>query len=118
MIYPLRRRKRAQGPRLLLNFWLTAMVFAAAGLAVRPVALGGAAWASDQSFGLLYLLPLPCWARFAGGFLLLDLTFYFCHRLNHTYPLLWRFHNARWPSGKAALRPLEPGAPAPGFMLE
>jgi sterol desaturase/sphingolipid hydroxylase (fatty acid hydroxylase superfamily) len=27
------------------------------------------------------------------GFLLLDLTIYYWHRINHTWPLLWRFHN-------------------------
>lgn len=27
------------------------------------------------------------------GFLLLDFTFYYWHRLNHTLPFLWRFHN-------------------------
>jgi sterol desaturase/sphingolipid hydroxylase (fatty acid hydroxylase superfamily) len=27
------------------------------------------------------------------AFLLLDLSFYYWHRLNHTWPLLWRFHN-------------------------
>ena len=29
----------------------------------------------------------------AAGVLLMDLTFYYWHRLNHTRPLLWRFHN-------------------------
>ncbi|MFW6170235.1 MAG: sterol desaturase family protein [Planctomycetota bacterium] len=30
----------------------------------------------------------------AAGILLLDLSFYWWHRLNHAWPLLWRFHNA------------------------
>jgi sterol desaturase/sphingolipid hydroxylase (fatty acid hydroxylase superfamily) len=30
---------------------------------------------------------------FLLGFLLMDLTFYYWHRLNHEIPLLWRFHN-------------------------
>jgi sterol desaturase/sphingolipid hydroxylase (fatty acid hydroxylase superfamily) len=89
---PLRRRKRPQAPRLLLNLSLSATVFAVGGLAVKPVALGGAAWTGAQIFGLLHFLPLPFWAQFILGFLIMDLTFYYWHRLNHTRALLWRFH--------------------------
>jgi sterol desaturase/sphingolipid hydroxylase (fatty acid hydroxylase superfamily) len=92
-LWPLRRRKREQSRRLLVNLLLSATVFAAGGLLVRPVALGGAVWAASHSFGTLHFLPLPFWAQFFAGFLLMDLTFYYWHRLNHTYPLLWRFHN-------------------------
>jgi sterol desaturase/sphingolipid hydroxylase (fatty acid hydroxylase superfamily) len=90
---PLRRRKRRTGPRLLINLSLSALVFAVGSLVVRPVALAGAAWAAGNSFGLLHLLLLPFWAQFVAGFLLLDLTIYYWHRINHTVPLLWRFHN-------------------------
>jgi sterol desaturase/sphingolipid hydroxylase (fatty acid hydroxylase superfamily) len=89
---PLRRRKRPQLPRLLLNLPLSLLTFAAGSLVVRPAGLGLAIWAGDHSFGLLPFLPLPFWARFIMGFLLMDLTFYYWHRLNHTRRLLWRFH--------------------------
>lgn len=89
----LRSRKRRQGPRLLLNLWLSAMVFVAGGYVVRPVALAEAGWAESHSFGALHFLPLPFWAQFVAGFLLMDLTIYYWHRFNHTQPLLWRFHN-------------------------
>lgn len=92
-VRPLRRRKRALGPRLALNLSLSAAVFAAGGYVVRPVAFWGSTWAGDHSFGLLHFFSLPFWARFICGFLLMDLTFYYWHRLNHTRALLWRFHN-------------------------
>jgi len=92
-IRPLRRRKRALGPRLVLNLCLSATVFAAGGYVVRPVALWGATWAGDRSLGLLLFFPLPFLAQFICGFVLMDLTFYYWHRLNHTRELLWRFHN-------------------------
>jgi sterol desaturase/sphingolipid hydroxylase (fatty acid hydroxylase superfamily) len=38
------------------------------------------------------VLPVPNWGKFVIGFLLMDLSFYYWHRLNHAVPLLWRFH--------------------------
>ncbi|MBM4294891.1 MAG: sterol desaturase family protein [Deltaproteobacteria bacterium] len=92
-VFPLRRPKRSLGRRLALNLTLSAMVFAVGGLVVRPVALGVSWWADRTSFGLLHYLALPFWAQFFLGFLLMDLTIYYWHRINHTWPLLWRFHN-------------------------
>ncbi|MGB8992017.1 MAG: sterol desaturase family protein [Desulfobaccales bacterium] len=90
---PLRRRKRARGRRYLVNGALTGLGFITGVLTVRPVALGGAAWAEAHGFGLLHLTLLPLWVQVLAGVLLMDLTFYYWHRLNHTQPLLWRFHN-------------------------
>ena len=90
---PLRRRKLAQGRRLALNLSLSATVFATGAYAVKPLALLAAAWVGQRSVGLLQVLPLPFWAQFTLGFCLMDLTFYYWHRLNHTRRLLWRFHN-------------------------
>lgn len=90
---PLRRRKRTRGRRYLVNGALTGLGFITGVLTVRPVALGGAAWAETHAFGLLHLTSLPLWVQVLAGVLLMDLTFYYWHRLNHTRPLLWRFHN-------------------------
>ena len=92
-LHPLRRLKRTRSPRYLVNFCLTGLGFLTGVLAVRPVALGGAAWAAQHGCGLLHLVSLPLWVKVAAGVLLMDLTFYYWHRLNHTRPLLWRFHN-------------------------
>jgi sterol desaturase/sphingolipid hydroxylase (fatty acid hydroxylase superfamily) len=42
---------------------------------------------------LLRIIPLPFTAEFILGFLLMDLTFYYWHRANHSIPFFWRFHN-------------------------
>jgi sterol desaturase/sphingolipid hydroxylase (fatty acid hydroxylase superfamily) len=39
------------------------------------------------------MVPLPKWGRILFGVLLLDLTFYYWHWLNHNLLLFWRFHN-------------------------
>ena len=91
--YPLRRRKRARGRRWLVNLALTALVFAVGGYLVRPAALNVGTWTGGQHYGLLQFLGLPGWGQAAAGFLLMDLTFYYWHRVNHTNRWLWRFHN-------------------------
>ena len=93
-LIPLRRRKRARGRRLVINLCLTALSFGVGLAVVRPVALFGvSAWVEANHFGLLLWSGLPFWMQFALGFLWMDLTFYWWHRANHVYPLLWRFHN-------------------------
>jgi sterol desaturase/sphingolipid hydroxylase (fatty acid hydroxylase superfamily) len=91
--YPLRRRKRDVAHRWTMNVIVTGLSYAAGTAVARPVALGIAAWSEAHTFGLLAWLPLPFWLQFALGFLAMDLTFYWWHRANHVYPLLWRFHN-------------------------
>src|SRR5262249_59759696 len=73
---------------------------AGSGVAFPAGVVGGGAsgifppgWAVQRSFGVVQLVPLPEWARFILGFLLLDLSFYYWHVANHKVPLLWRFHN-------------------------
>ncbi len=90
--YPLRRRKRPTKRRWVVNLGITALSYAVGTAIVRPVALGLASLSQVHAFGLLAWLPLPFWSQFALGFLLMDLTFYWWHRANHVYPLLWRFH--------------------------
>jgi sterol desaturase/sphingolipid hydroxylase (fatty acid hydroxylase superfamily) len=92
-LFPLRRRTRPTGLRFLINLAMTIMVFAVGGLVVRSSALAVSEWASASNLGLLHLIPLPSWLQLVLGFLFLDWTFYHWHKINHKYPLLWRFHN-------------------------
>ncbi len=93
-LIPLRRRKRAQGRRLAVNLLITAISFGVGVAVLRPVALlGVSTWAQSASFGLLPWSGLPFWIQFLLGFLWMDFSFYWWHRINHVYPLLWRFHN-------------------------
>jgi sterol desaturase/sphingolipid hydroxylase (fatty acid hydroxylase superfamily) len=89
---PLRRRARARRQRWPVNFALTAGVLAAGLLAVRPVALAVIFWVGDRNLGLLRLVSLPSPFAVLLGLVLMDLTFYWWHRANHRFFLLWRFH--------------------------
>jgi sterol desaturase/sphingolipid hydroxylase (fatty acid hydroxylase superfamily) len=91
-LFPLRQSRGPLLTRLFINAAISGLAFAVAAMVVRPSALRALNWASEQSFGLIHLLPWP-WAQFITGFLLLDLSFYYWHVLNHKSPLLWRFHN-------------------------
>ncbi len=79
--------------RLIVNGCISGVAFLVAMTVVRPSALRALDWSAEQPFGLLHFLRLPGWAHFVVGFLLLDLFFYYWHRLNHKIPFLWRFHN-------------------------
>lgn len=89
--FPLRPRKTGRMTRWLVNLAMNLLTFAAGTLAVKSAAF----YLMDlnRSFGLLHWLSLPDWARYLLGFLTMDLSFYYWHRLNHEFSLLWRFHN-------------------------
>jgi sterol desaturase/sphingolipid hydroxylase (fatty acid hydroxylase superfamily) len=93
ILKPLRRRSRPFGRRLLVNGLLTILSFGAGMLAVAPVSVYILSKTTGTKIGLLHLASLPFWAEFLIGVLLLDLSFYYWHRMNHEIPLLWRFHN-------------------------
>lgn len=92
-LFPLRRETRSLLGRLLVNLAVSAVAFGTALALVRPAAERAFAWTGAESFGLLHLVALPAPLELAAAFLLMDLTFYYWHRLNHQVPFLWRFHN-------------------------
>ena len=89
----LRQPRRPLLRRLLVNLCISALAFVVAMLAVRPAALAAMQWTSDTPFGVIHVLPMPGAARLVLSFLLMDLTFYWWHVVNHRVQLLWRFHN-------------------------
>ena len=91
---PLRRRTRPTARRVLVNVTMSVLAFAAGYLVVRPTAAQLMGWTSETTIGVLRLVPLPTWAGIAVGMVLMDLTVYYWHRLNHRWGLLWRFHGA------------------------
>ena len=90
---PLRGTRAPLLLRLFINVAMSGLAFLTAMIVVRPSALGALAWASRESFGLIHLVPAQAWARCLVGFVLLDLSFYYWHVINHKVPFLWRFHN-------------------------
>ena len=92
-IFPLRKRKYKFIPRFFLNLLFTGLVFLAGSLIVRNAALKSSEWIVNQGFGVTSMISLPTWGNILLGVLLLDLTFYYWHWLNHNLPLFWRFHS-------------------------
>jgi sterol desaturase/sphingolipid hydroxylase (fatty acid hydroxylase superfamily) len=91
--FPLRHPTRAIASRLFLNLLFSALAFLTAAAIIRPTVASLLQWSDLNTFGLLHLVDLPPTARFALGFLLMDLSFYYWHVANHRIPFLWRFHN-------------------------
>src|ERR1700720_2684515 len=85
---PLRRRVEPVSPRLKRNFAMGGLSGIVAPALQRPLVEG----AMRRQGGLLRLVRLPRAIRFVAGFLLLDYTLWWWHRLNHIAPPLWRFH--------------------------
>ena len=96
-LVPLRRARHGwKGgflSRVALNLAISAMAFATAALVVRPAVKAALGWSADAPFGLVHALALPAWGVAVIAFLLMDLSFYYWHLINHRIPLLWRFHN-------------------------
>lgn len=70
---------------VVLNTVVLRLVFPAA-------AVGVAAFAGEQGWGLLNLTPLPFAMTVLISIVLLDLIIYLQHVLFHSLPLLWRLH--------------------------
>jgi sterol desaturase/sphingolipid hydroxylase (fatty acid hydroxylase superfamily) len=91
--FSLRPGKRSKGERFLINVGVSSLALATGAYVVIPLALELSAWTSEKSAGLLHVIVMPSIGEFILGFLLMDLTFYYWHRANHSIRLLWRFHN-------------------------
>jgi sterol desaturase/sphingolipid hydroxylase (fatty acid hydroxylase superfamily) len=91
--FSLRQAKRAKTRRFAINVAVSGLSLAIGAYIVAPVAVNLAARSAETSFGLLHVVSLPFAAEFVLGFLLMDLTFYYWHRANHSIPFFWRFHN-------------------------
>lgn len=88
----LRRQSRSL-QQLFCNGVLTAALLLSSWIFVRPAVKAAFSWIEMEQVGLLRWLTLPDWLNAVAGFALLDLSFYYWHRLNHRIPFLWRFHN-------------------------
>jgi sterol desaturase/sphingolipid hydroxylase (fatty acid hydroxylase superfamily) len=92
-LFPLRTRTMDLLRRLWVNLVMSAAALATAMLVIKPLGLRVLNWSAEQPFGLLQWVPMPEPVRWIAGLLLLDLSFYYWHVVNHKIPLLWRFHN-------------------------
>ena len=93
-VFPLRHPNRPLLPRLLSNTGMVILALAVNVTVVQTAFHVTHQWTVTHSIGLMQVTPLPDALKFILAFLLMDLTFYYWHRANHFFPLLWRFHNA------------------------
>jgi sterol desaturase/sphingolipid hydroxylase (fatty acid hydroxylase superfamily) len=90
---PLRKSTHSLIARAVVNLTIAILMFAAAVALVQPAAKWALHWSAERPFGVVHLVDLPVWAKFALSFLLMDLGFYYWHVANHRLSFLWRFHN-------------------------
>ena len=70
---------------VIFNSILLRFIFPAA-------AVGVAALASEQGWGLLNYYPLPLWLSLVISLFVMDFVIYLQHILMHAVPILWRLH--------------------------
>lgn len=73
---------------LLVGFVNLALTFIPAGFLVQWIA-----FTEERNWGVLHQFTLPYWMVLAVTILVMDFWMYVWHRLNHTVPVLWRFHS-------------------------
>ena len=70
---------------VLINTVILRLIFPAA-------ALGVAAFAEIQNWGLLNYFQIPYWIAIVASIIIMDAVIYFQHVLVHAVPVLWRLH--------------------------
>ncbi len=70
---------------VVLNTIILRLIFPAA-------AVGMAAWAESQGWGILNFIQTPYWFAVIVSVIILDAVIYIQHVLVHAIPLLWRLH--------------------------
>lgn len=91
-VFPLRAPKAASASRIAVNVCLGALGLLTALVVVKPIVIAARDTGTTHSFGLLNWIELPMLVEGILAFLLLDVSFYYWHRANHTVPILWRLH--------------------------
>ena len=92
-LIPNRKPKAKLLSRLAVNAAMGALTFLIAGVLVMPLVHIALDMGEKNAMGLLSGIRQYPWIDLLAGFLLLDLSFYYWHRLNHKVPFMWRFHN-------------------------
>ena len=90
--YALRQQRLPLLKRLKTNAQVVSIAMPVLRLALIPAQVKAATLTEEKKLGLLQKLRLPSPLAHAISFLALDWMNYLWHRLNHRWPLLWRFH--------------------------
>jgi sterol desaturase/sphingolipid hydroxylase (fatty acid hydroxylase superfamily) len=89
---PLRNQREPGAERVARNIAIGLIGAVASAAGELPIVAPVQRFSERRRLGLLRLLRFPPALRVVAGFLLLDYTLYWWHRLNHRSPFLWRFH--------------------------
>jgi sterol desaturase/sphingolipid hydroxylase (fatty acid hydroxylase superfamily) len=82
----------AKRPRWASNITLVVLNTVALRLLIPITAIGLAAWAQTEGWGVLNRVELPNWFEVIIAVLALDLAIYLQHVMFHAVPALWRLH--------------------------
>ena len=89
---PRRSRTQTRLKRWSTNIGLIFLSSMTLRLALPIVAMGMAALAMEQTWGLFNWLNWPLWLEVLLAMILMDLLIYWQHVASHHFPMLWRLH--------------------------
>jgi len=89
---PLRRRVESALRHVVRNLAVAAVSLGVLALVQAPFLIPMTRWAQREGIGLLNVGGLPGGLALPLGVVLLDYSLWHWHRLNHLWPVLWRFH--------------------------
>ncbi|MEO0402154.1 MAG: sterol desaturase family protein [Pseudomonadota bacterium] len=92
---PRRARTQKRSQRWLTNWGITVantVLLRLMAVLMPLLAVGAAADAQMQGWGLFNMLALPLWLEVVAAILILDFAIWAQHLITHKVPLLWRLH--------------------------
>lgn len=90
--FSLRKRTISKWKRIKTNAAMAGTAALGLRLVLIPALVHTSVLASEKNIGLLQYLKLPPFLRHLLTFLILDYGNYRWHKLNHSLPALWKFH--------------------------
>lgn len=91
-IAPRRALNVSKGVRWMNNLGIVALNTVILRLLFPAAAVGVAALAESQSWGMFNYVQMPFWFAVIASVIILDAVIYFQHVLVHAVPILWRIH--------------------------
>lgn len=91
-LLPRRDLIQSKPQRWLANLGLAVIASLVVRFTFPMVAIGAAALAETNAWGLLALIALPSWLATLIAVIILDLAIYVQHIVTHKVPVLWRLH--------------------------
>ena len=90
---PLFSTNYGRGKHALINIFFT-LTTIVVNFSMAFILVKSSDWVTFNEFGLLYLFPLPLWAKLIFGVLLMDLiSAWFIHWIEHKVAWMWKFHS-------------------------